>query len=453
MIPLRKQEYFNMNNKQNLFSNNLTAFREFLSLTQAQIADNLNKELNLVEGKPGYLTQSYINKLEKGGVITDKRVTSSLLKKIFLIDSEKLSSIIDLSSYIYNVMDKSKIDLPILFSISTRNNLIKYINESLYFDKSSKLESQDISAKFKIISDNLSNFPSKILVEQTEGFEFETNTTALIVLYIALQYISELEIDSSEYTDLKEIIDLYKNKTEKAFSNQILSNLFYTFTGTTITSDMNMIVKSKLIKSFQKRVEISLNIFRIFKDCHSYYSESVLKYKDILQKKENIPQKIFSPLNSISNIISLDAVNSTDIDDFSEDEILELYNIIGPIFSNFLNSPLNFLCCIYDFYLHQESCLTIYPNPLYIEEKYKEIINYIDNLNKYSFINSKNILDFANYLYEELQSYYSKGTNITKEEFDKIQEYQYSILETLDLLKKSEKSNSSSLFSDLKHNK
>lgn len=72
-----------MDSKKNIFCEKLSFYRKNLSLTQSQLASSINKDLGITSDEPGAVTQTYINKIERGGVIVDYRITNNLLKRLF----------------------------------------------------------------------------------------------------------------------------------------------------------------------------------------------------------------------------------------------------------------------------------------------------------------------------------------------------------------------------------
>lgn len=358
------------NEKKNIFCETLTRYRKSLSLTQIQIATMINKELNLNPDEPGFVTQSLINKIEKGAVIVDYRITNFFLKKLLFVDVDKVNSAIELATYIYNVIDKNRIYIKDIFSIRTTDELFEYITNKSTQNEISEIKLAEFNSKLKIIKDNLGKLPKYIYVEsilyannKKINLNPDINSSGLVVLYFSFLYISNF---------------LFSTKTSELEQNEILNcidsdsdpkamELISLLASTRITKDMNISVKSKIIKSILKKINFYNNCAEVFKEHYDFCLESS-KYIPILAENDDALSLLSDNIKSVE----LDNDDNCDISTISK-ALEEIDDI-----TNSINWPLLFLAHIYAFYFHKNTYLIAYPNKDYIEKQYsyiKDIIN------------------------------------------------------------------------------
>lgn len=357
------------NEKKNIFCETLTRYRKSLSLTQIQIATMINKELNLNPDEPGFVTQSSINKIEKGAVIIDYRITNFLLKKLLFVDVDKVNSAIELATYIYHVIDKKRIDIEKLFCIKTTNELYEYIRSKSTQNEISEIKLAEFNSKLKIIKDSLDKLPNSIYIEnifyinnEKINLNPDINSSCLVVLYFSFLYISDFLFSSKiNKLEQKEILNCVDSEPE-------FIELIYLLTSTRITKDMNISVKSKIIKSFLRKISFYDNCETVFREYYNFCYE-ISNYIPILSEDNNVISSLYDNMKNLQ------------VDDNSYD--ISIISKISKQKDNIVNSinwPLFFLVPIYAFYFHKNIYLTLYPNKNYIEKQYNHIKS---EINKY----------------------------------------------------------------------
>ena len=93
----------------------LSSFRQYLSLTQAQFANDVNTKLGYNKSDKEFLTQSSVNRIEKGNAISDKRTYDFLLNKFFFSNLDKCSNCAQLAKFIVEELYISDINIDNIF--------------------------------------------------------------------------------------------------------------------------------------------------------------------------------------------------------------------------------------------------------------------------------------------------------------------------------------------------
>lgn len=395
----------------NIFCNVLAQYTKSLSLTQAQIATMINKELNLSPEDSGFISQSTINKIQRGSVIVNYKVSNFLSKKLLFVDIDKINSAIELAIYIYDNIDKSRIKIEEIFSLKTTPELYFYIYKNSTSQDTTDIKCSEVKSKLKIIEDYLNKLPHEIYVESINNNSDgninsfpEINSSGLIVLYFAFLYLSDFSLQTKEINNkLKEIISYVDSGETDAIE------FIYKFTDVYITKEMSLSVKSKLIKSFIKKIKFYENYLNAFKDFFEF-SEKQKQYLSFFS--ENIPE-----LSTLANTAdSIQNIQTKNDEDFVRDNILENIDLIWET----INWPLNVLFMTYDFYIHKEKKLITIPNKDYINNKYDYIKNFILKNGDFSIINIENILKKIEEQYHTIISNYVEIESLTIDKYKEI---------------------------------
>ena len=388
-----------MNNKKNIFCEKLSFYRKNLSLTQSQLASSINKDLGIKSDEPGAVTQTYINKIEKGGVIVDYRITNNLLKRLFFLDTNKMNSAIELAQYIYDTIDVDKVDIEELFSFSKTRDLLNYIYKISCRDLST-IELANIKSRLQIIEKYMDDFPSTIYVDRNlneNSIEYEINSSALIVLYIVFFYITKIDFKDEL---LNEIAEEFRENEKNILSDSSFCDFFYNCTGVRISIDMPKTVKSKLIKSFLKKNEFIFKLQHYFQEWYAYCLGTV----DLMYVMKD---KYLGNEGLLYNIVDIGCeLKKRDyVDDFNP--VMCLMNQSDNIYL-YINNPLKFLCPIYDFYLKKEDMLIFNTDFIVVEKYYNEIMNFLNSSNPESILNLGTLKSRVELLYKKMDRYFHK---------------------------------------------
>lgn len=392
-----------MDSKKNIFCEKLSFYRKNLSLTQSQLASSINKDLGITSDEPGAVTQTYINKIERGGVIVDYRITNNLLKRLFFLDTNKMNSAIELAQYIYDTIDVDKVNIEELFSFSKTRDLLNYIYQISNRDVST-IELANIKSRLQIIEKYMDDFPSTIYVDRNlneNSIEYEINSSALIVLYIVFFYITKIDFKDEL---LDEIAEEFRENEKDVLSDSSFCEFFYNCTGARISIDMPKTVKSKLIKSFLKKNEFIIKLQHYFQEWYTYCLGTVdLMY---VMKDEYLGND-----SLLYNIVDVgcDLKKKDNIDDFNH--VMCLMNQSDNIYL-YINNPLKYMCPIYDFYLRKEDMLVFNTDFFVVEKYYNEIINLLNSLSPESILNLGALRNRVELLYKKIDLYFHKSKDM-----------------------------------------
>ena len=311
----------------------LKKYRTNLLLTQNQLADEINQALKEEDNKNSCLNQSYINKIEKGNPITDYRVNNYLVNKFMLFDVEQSFEGIQLADFMLNTLDESTmLDLEKIFNFTTTDELFEYLIDVDINDNNNNIKYLEKKNRISLISNQLQNFPRNPYIniscvdEQKFKIKYELNSTALIILYFAYNYIFKIKkiisdkfhISKSDADEAIEIINLLSNNSinwEKEPSSAVLG---------------------KYINSMNRKIDFYIRV-----------EEEFPTYIKTINNIRNIPNIKGSPnINDKINILK--KIDGTNWENLEEDKLSSFLETIN------INDTLSTMVNIYNYYQNNE---------------------------------------------------------------------------------------------------
>lgn len=314
----------------------LSSFRQYLSLTQAQFANDINTKLGYNKSDKEFLTQSSVNRIEKGNAISDKRTYDFLLNKFFFSNLDKCSNCAQLAKFIVEELYISDVNIDALFDCNKKLDLLLYLfkpySES---DSKSLFQMEEYSSKINFVNKQMEKYPSKVYIEnptypniQLSVFDGELNSLSLLLIYIAFFYLYSDKVNNIEckYCINDNVVSALKS--DKIIKDE-LNNLFEDIDN---FDSLSKSLKTRLVNSINKKIVFTFRLFRskLFKD---YYRFS-LKYNN--SDKDLFPYDNIVFLEKLSNLSS---DNQDAFEAFDTNELLKLQSILSFVF----NDPLPIL--------------------------------------------------------------------------------------------------------------
>ena len=277
-----------MDNQKNIFDF-LPLFRDLFSLTQTDLAREINKELSL--GGGGFeCTQSYINRIEKGANVVNPRIEEYLIYKLYYIN---LPNFRDVRSFAKLVSDQLKGNLNFNLSellskkskVEIVNYIIKCISENSHISSNNdvcksvlnilaeKVENVSINDNLKEYvnaQDSLSEYVDIICNDKTI---LNVNNLAYFVLFIAyfnIQYVVVNNIEKPYYRF--EFTKLSVPVLDRLFEDDSACDLREVYNHIFLFDDWGSksnAVKSKLCNAINVRLKY-LNV--LFNEFYEYYN-------------------------------------------------------------------------------------------------------------------------------------------------------------------------------------
>lgn len=319
--------------KNNHISLVLSSYRQYLALTQIQFANDVNLKLGYNKSNKEFLTQSSVNRIEKGNAISDKKTYDCLLKKFFFSDLDQCSNSVQLAKFIVEELHITDINLDALFACNKKLNLFYYLLTPI--DSRSLFQVEEYSSKISFLTKQMEKYPSKVYIENPTYpftnltvFEGELNSLSLLLIYIAFFYLYSDKVNTTEckYCINDSIISALKS--DKIIKDE-LNNLIEDIDN---FETLSKSLKTRLVNSINKKIVFTFRLFRsqLFKD----YYEYSLKYNN--SNKNLFPYDNIVFLDKLRNL-SCEGQENSDV--FDTNELLRLQSILSFIF----NDPLPIL--------------------------------------------------------------------------------------------------------------
>lgn len=305
-----------------------------MSITQTQFANDINAQLGYNKSDKECLTQSSVNRIEKGNTISDKRTYDFLLNKFFFSNLDKCANCAQLAKFIVEELYISDINLDALFACQEKLNLLYYLFKPSS-DSKSLFQIEEYSSKISFVTKQMEKYPSKVYIEKPTYsnmklavFDGELNSLSLLLIYIAFFYLYSDKVNNTEckYCINDNVVSALK--TDKIIKDE-LNNLIEDIDN---FDSLSKSLKTRIVNSINKKIVFTFRLFRskLFKD----YYEYSLKYNN--SDKDLFPYDNIAFLNKLRNLSS-DCQESSDI--FDTNELLKLQSILSFIF----NDPLPIL--------------------------------------------------------------------------------------------------------------
>lgn len=267
----------------------LPKFRELFSLTQNDIANEINEIFSLSEEKS--CTQSYINKIEKGANITNPKIEAYLINKLYYIDLDNYKDIRDFAQNVSkNLEGSTSFSLSYLLSLKNKTEIVNYLVNEIENNNSIDTNSSTCKAFLNLLKESICGINTidvKERINPTENLSesvdiicngnkiLNINNLAYFVLFIAYFHIHYLVTNNKKKPFYKfqigdigitDIDIMYENSTkERAFAL-----LFEKVTLLHDWSNKTRATKGKLCATINFRLRFFNVIFNEFQDYHSF---------------------------------------------------------------------------------------------------------------------------------------------------------------------------------------
>lgn len=322
--------------KNNHISFVLSSYRQYLALTQIQFANDINTKLGYNKSDKEYLTQSSVNRIEKGNTISDKKTYDFLLNKFFFSDLDRCSNCAQLAKFIVEELSISDINIDALFACQEKLDLLYYLLKPNPDSNSKSLfQIEEYSSKISFVTKQMQKYPSKAYIEKPTYpdmkltvFDGEINSLSLLLIYIAFFYLYSDKVNSTEckYCINDSVISALKDdKTIKDELNKLIEDIGN-------FDSLSKSLKTRLVNSINKKIVFTHRLFesKLFKKYYEYSSRYNNPDKDLLPYDNNI---------FLDKLRKLSSDSQDCYDTFDTSELLKLQSILSFIF----NDPLPIL--------------------------------------------------------------------------------------------------------------
>lgn len=330
--------------KNNHISLVLSSYRQYLALTQAQFANDVNLKLGYNKSDKEFLTQSSVNRIEKGNAVSDRKTYDYLLNKFFFLGLDKCSNCVQLAKFIVEELSISDINLDTLFAYQKKIDLILYLlkpNKSS--DTKSLFQIEEYSSKINFFIKQMEKYPSTVYIEKPtyptmklNVFDGELNSLSLLLIYIAFFYLysDKKNVAECKYCINDSVVSALKD--DKIIKAELI-NLIEDIDN---FDSLSKSLKTRIVNSINKKIVFTYRLFKskLFK---SYYEYS-LKY-------DNSDKDLFPYDNNVflDKLYKLSSDNQDSCDIFDTSELLKLQSILSFIFNDPLPILANMLLLAY----------------------------------------------------------------------------------------------------------
>lgn len=267
----------------------LPKFRELFSLTQNDIANEINEIFSLSEEKS--CTQSYINKIEKGANITNPKIEAYLINKLYYIDLDNYKDIRDFAQNVSkNLEGSTSFSLSYLLSLKNKTDIVNYLINETENNNSIDTNSSTCKAFLNLLKESIYDINTigvKERINPTENLSesvdiicngdkiLNINNLAYFVLFIAYFHIHYLVTNNKKKSFYKfQIGDIGITDIDAMYNYSMKESVLpLLFEKVTLLHDWNnktRATKGKLCTTINLRLRFFNVIFNEFQDYHSF---------------------------------------------------------------------------------------------------------------------------------------------------------------------------------------